>query len=113
MPWLADFSSNREEARFYWKKARRLGEIFYLYAPRCYGIVTTNLGPGLVFERIFNDDGTKSLRLSLHLKRHPEDAEHVLELLKRTLSTSDGNWTLVLQLSSPNFVVQKGKPATG
>ena len=59
MPWLADFSSNREEARFYWKKARRLGEIFYLYAPRCYGIVTTNLGPGLVFERIFNDDGTK------------------------------------------------------
>lgn len=109
MPWLADFSSNREEARFYWKKARRLGEIFYLYAPRCYGIVTTNLGPGLVFERIFNDDGTKSLRLGLHLKRHPEDAEHVLELLKELYQHLTETGLLFYSWSSPNFVVQKRK----
>ena len=98
------FFLQREEARFYWKKARRFGEIFYRHAPRCYGIVTTDRGPGLVFERILNDDGTESLRLGLYLEAYPEDAEHVSELLKELYQHLEATGLLFFK---------KGKTATG
>ncbi len=108
MPWLADFSSNRQEARIYWKKARRLGEIFYRHAPRCYGIVTTDRGPGLVFERILNDeDGTESLRLGLYLERHPEEAGHVFELLKELYRHLVTNKLFFYTWGSSHLIFQK------
>ena len=81
MPWLADFSSNREEARFYRTKALELGEEFYRFAPRCYGIVLTNLGPGLVFERIRNSDGSYAQPLGVFLRRFPEQARSLANLV--------------------------------
>lgn len=81
MPWLADFSSNREEARFYRTKALELGEEFYRFAPRCYGIVLTNLGPGLVFERVRNSDGSYAQPLGVFLRRFPEQARSLANLV--------------------------------
>ena len=81
MPWLADFSSNRDEARFYRKRAITLGEKFYDHAPRCYGIAITNLGPGLVFERIRNNDGSSSVRLDKFLTKNPGGVNHIITLL--------------------------------
>lgn len=91
MPWLADFSSNREEARFYRTKALELGEEFYRHAPRCYGIVLTNLGPGLVFERIRNSDGSYAEPLGDFLRRFPEQAERLAELVDRFVADLWGN----------------------
>jgi len=81
MPWLADFSSNREECRFYRIKARGLGEKFYKHAPRCYGIILTNLGPGLVFERIRDHNGEYSQRLDQFLHKNPDKVNQAMELL--------------------------------
>lgn len=91
MPWLADFSSNREEARFYRTKALHLGEGFYRHAPRCYGIVTTNLGPGLVFERIRNADGTYAESLETYVRKHPDQLDLLVALVDRFLAFLDGS----------------------
>lgn len=86
MPWLADFSSNREECQFYLTKAGQLGKNFYKYAPRCHGIVITNLGPGLVFERIRDFGGNYSERLDKFLGKYPEKIDHVMLLLATLFS---------------------------
>jgi len=107
MPWLADFSSNREEARFYRLKARNLGEAFYEHAPRCYGIVLTNLGPGLVFERIRDSDGNYSERLDKFLLKNPEKAHDVMELIERVYDYMVKHDLLLFSSNPDNFVIQQ------
>ena len=80
MPWLNSISCNKDEVRFYWKKARHMGEEVYQHAPRCFGVVMTNLGPGLVCERIRDHDGNFSERLGDFLIKRPEKGEHLLSL---------------------------------
>jgi hypothetical protein len=106
MPWLADFSSNREEARFYRRKALELGEEFYRHAPRCYGIVLTNLGPGLVFERIRNSDGSYAQRLDHFLKEHPENIQALLELIDDLFSFFIKEELYLFTSNPDNFLVQ-------
>lgn len=107
MPWLADFSSNREEARFYWESLCRLGEVFYRHAPRCYGAVDTTLGPGLVFERIRDHAGNYSETLKLFVKTHPGEIEHVLFLLDDLLASLLEKEIALLDWSTPNLLVRR------
>jgi len=81
MPWLADLSSNRDEAKFYQIKARNLGKQFYDHAPRFYGLTITNLGPGLVFERIRDADGRCSAQLDKFLEENPSKINYIITLL--------------------------------
>ncbi len=106
MPWMADFSSNREESRFYRITARKLGETFYEHASRCYGIVLTNLGPGLVFARIRDFDGNYSERLDKFLEKHPEKANHVMELIEQVYDHMLKLDLFLFTSNTDNFVIQ-------
>ncbi len=106
MPWLADFSSNREEAHFYRTKALELGEEFYRYAPRCYGIVLTNLGPGLVFERIRNSDGSYAQRLDNYAKEHPESFEFLFGLVDDLFTFLIEKELYLFTANPDNFLIQ-------
>ena len=106
MPWLADFSSNREEARFYRTKALELGEDFYRHAPRCYGIVLTNMGPGLVFERIRNSDGSYAESLENHIRKYPKRIDHLVSLIDNLLSWLRGNRLSIFTWDYRNLYVR-------
>lgn len=106
MPWQADFSSNREESRFYWKKARLLGEEFYRHALHCYGVVFTNLGPGLVFERLMDHDGNYSLRLDRIAGEKPEMVDKILALMDELQSFLLQNQLYIFTSDPDNLMVQ-------
>lgn len=106
MPWLADFSSNREEARFYWSRVNKIGDKFYLHGPHCFGIVQTNIGPGLVFERIRDTNGCYSERLDHYVQKNPEELGCLLSLVDK-LRAFLLDHELYLFTSNPdNFLVQ-------
>jgi len=107
MPWLADFSSNREESRFYHTMVRQLGENFYTHAPKCYGIVFTNLGPGLVFERIRDFDGNYSERLDKFLGKYPEKTDKVMLLLAKLYNYLNENALSIFCWNYENLVLRK------
>lgn len=107
MPWLADFSSNREEARFYLKSLCRLGEVFYRHAPRCYGAVATTRGPGLVFERIRDHAGDYSETLKSFVGTHSGEIEHALFLLDELLDELLEAGISLLDWSTPNLLVRR------
>jgi len=86
MPWLADFSSNREEAMFFLNEAQKLDANLLLHLPNCYGTIQTNLGQGLVFERIRNDDGGYSKQIDIFLKENPREVDCVLSLIDNLLA---------------------------
>lgn len=81
MPWLADFSSNREETRFYLNKAPKFEANLLLHLPHCYGIIQTNLGQGMVFERIKNYDGGYSQQIDIFLKDNKRDVDRLILLI--------------------------------
>ena len=81
MPWLADFSSNREEARFYLNKAPKFEANLLLHLPHCYGTIHTNLGQGMVFERIKNYDGGYSQQIDIFLKDNKRDVDRLILLI--------------------------------
>ena len=112
MPWLTGISCNGEESRFYWTKARKLGEKIYRHAPRCYGIVLTNLGPGLVLERIRDFDGRCSGRLDHYLRRYPEKKEHLLSLVEELISFFKAMDIFLLCWNFDNLLV-KQDPVNG
>jgi len=106
MPWLADFSSNREESRFYWSRVRKVGDIFYLHGPHCYGIVQTNLGPGLVFERIRDTNGSFSERLDYYVQKNPEELECLLSLVDKLRTFLLDQELYLFTSNADNFLVQ-------
>lgn len=85
MPWLADFSSNREEAIFFLNEVQKISANLLLHLPHCYGTIQTNLGQGLVFERIRNDDGGYSKRIDIFLRENPRETNRVLSLIDELL----------------------------
>ncbi len=107
MPWLADFSSNREEARFYRTQSRFLGEKFYHHAPRCHGILLTNLGPGLVFERLRDDDGNYSARMDSYLEENPGQINHVIRLIETLYKDMLQLEKLIFCWNKENLIVQQ------
>lgn len=109
MPWLADFSSNREEGRFYRTQSRVNNEKFYVHAPRCHGIALTNLGPGLVFERIRDDDGNYSARLDSYLEKYPEQINHVIRLIETLYEDMLQLEKLIFCWNKENLIVQQKK----
>lgn len=60
---LRYFDENWQEQRVYQKIQAAVGDAAYDLIPRCYGLVATDCGPGLVTEMIKDDDGRVSLSL--------------------------------------------------
>ncbi|WP_317929970.1 YrbL family protein [Halioxenophilus sp. WMMB6] len=57
------FDDNWQELRIYQQIERLVGEAAFQLIPRCFGMVDTNHGPGLVSEMITDSDGRVSLSL--------------------------------------------------
>ena len=108
MPWLIDFWSNREEARVYRSVALKIGEEFFEHAPRCYGIVMTNLGPGLVVERVSDEDGSFSQPIDVYVKNNPGKLKHALDLLEDLYDFLIKHDLVIYDWANPsNFLVRK------
>ncbi|MAR90275.1 MAG: hypothetical protein CML06_05250 [Pseudomonadales bacterium] len=60
---LASFDDNLEERRVMGQLDRRLGADIYAHVSHCYGMVDTDLGPGLVSELIRDSAGPIALSL--------------------------------------------------
>ena len=106
MRWLADFSSNREEARFYLNKVQKLGGNLLLHLPHCYGTVQTNLGQGLVFERIRNNDGGYSKQIDIFLKENQKEVDRVLLLIDDLLTHLLGAGHSLFAWNAENLLVK-------
>lgn len=112
MPWLHSLYCNKDEVRFYWKKARSIGEDVFLHAPRCFGIVKTNLGPGLVLERIRDRDGSYSERLGDFLLKRPGMRDHLLALVDELVAFFRER-DIILFCWNPDNVVVRQDPVIG
>lgn len=74
------FGQNREEYKYYKRLVRR--GIDWSRVARCYGWVETNLGKGLVFELVYDSDGTPSIKFQDYIERNGVNDEIKLELKK-------------------------------
>jgi hypothetical protein len=105
--WFADFSPNREELRFYCKQIRRIGERFYDHAPRFYGIVITDLGPGMVFERFCSPGSGSSQGLYDFLKDDPSRKDLTVSLVDELYKDLKEAGMRFFDWQSANLVVDK------
>lgn len=105
--WYADFSANREELRFYCKQINRIGERFYYHAPRFFGIVFTDLGPGMVFERFCFPGCESSQGLFRFLKENPSRKDLAVSLLDELYKDLKDAGLRFFDWHSANFVVHK------
>jgi len=100
---------SRREISFY-KKLARNNDIEYLYLPRYYGEVDTNLGNGFVVDTIVDHDGeiSKSLQWYLTQGARLKEFEMLLMDVYRYFYSN-----LIIfndDISAINVLVQKGSP---
>lgn len=99
--------SNQNNVEYKYYKYLERKKIDYFHIAQCYGWVDTNLGKGLVFEKIVNYDGsnTQSLRFCIQNKvLTKEQEEQLLDELKHYLIK---NTILFADATSVNVMCQK------
>lgn len=88
--------------------SQRLGEAFYAHAPRCYGVVETNLGKGPSFELIRDADGQASVRFSQYIVDTRCTAEHAMALIDRLYAFLVTNRIALFDVNLYNLLVRCG-----
>lgn len=73
----------------------------------CHYWINTNYGPGLVFERVMDDDGNPSPTLAEAIKGRKIDISDVSPMLKNLKDWAINNSIVVAELNSVNMMVQK------
>lgn len=114
--WRREYDNNADELRQLARLFRRIGPDAARHLPRCYGMVETDLGPGLVTDLVRDADGRVARNLlELILEGHgPEAFRDAFEEFGRFLTShavltrslldhnvsaarrEDGTWRLVL-----------------
>lgn len=84
---LKNFDDNWQEWLVYEKINSCVGEPAYKMIPRCFGLVDTNLGQGLVSEVIKDDDGLISISLKQYLWTKGFDLD-----LRKVLDNFEKKW---------------------
>ena len=87
--------------------AQRLGEVFYRFAPRCYGLVETNHGTGPCFEMIRDADGQCSTRLRDYINETCCTLEHALGLIEPLEAFVKVNQLALFDVNFNNLLVRK------
>lgn len=72
---LSAFDENEQEIRVFRRIDRYIGDAAYAYIPHFYGLVKTNLGPGVCSELIRDEDGGISITLKQYLWTHGRTTE--------------------------------------
>lgn len=67
---LSHFDENVQEVQVFRRIERYIGEAAYAYIPRFYGLVETNLGPGVCSELVRDENGGISVTLKQYLWVH-------------------------------------------
>lgn len=107
IPELTDTSPITFENYNYNKSLKKYGDVLLEVMPKCYGIHETNLGPGLVVDRIIYDEANQtSLSLGDFLRKNKSD-----ELIRDALSKFEKmiveNNISFCDPSYANFLVEK------
>ncbi|RBW66249.1 hypothetical protein DS893_05420 [Vibrionales bacterium C3R12] len=71
----------QNEMEFFYFRSLSLRKVPFLYLPRCYGWVETDLGRGLLFDRIVNDDGSPSQSITELMVQGKISKSEVVEIL--------------------------------
>tara|TARA_Y100001956_G_scaffold23157_2_gene22828 strand:+ start:1720 stop:2325 length:606 start_codon:yes stop_codon:yes gene_type:complete len=71
-----------EMESYYFGQLEKRG-VPFTYIPRCHGWINTSLGPGLVFDRVINEDGSPGKPLKEMLADGSISRDEALEVLKR------------------------------
>ncbi len=100
------YDENNRQWREHRKLARRLGLPWPRHLSRCYGLVRTDVGVGLVVERVANADGTSALNMEEYLRLHGLDARcrRALKELRRFLL---GRRVLLRDAAASNIVLRE------
>lgn len=96
---------NKLEFKYY----RLLNEknISYSNIPKCYGWIKTNMGNGLVFERIIDSNGENSKQLTFYLKNKILNDDMLTKLLNDLYNYLISNNVLFLDVATLNVLCQK------
>ncbi|OCL85819.1 YrbL family protein [Arcobacter porcinus] len=100
-------NNSQNELEYSYFKYLKNENISYDYITKFYGKVNTNLGEGLVFEKIFNYDGTKSLTVKEALQKKIISKEHFEELGKELRIYLFENNILFVDISLYNVLLQE------
>lgn len=73
----------------------------------CYYWVNTNFGPGLVFERVMDEDGSPSLSLADAVRNKVIGINDIAPMLEKLKGWAIKNSVVVAELNSVNMMVQK------
>lgn len=105
------YDENNRQWREHRKLARRLGLPWPRHLSGCYGLVRTDVGVGLVVERIVNADGSAALNMEEHLGRHGLDARcrRALKELRRFLIARR---VLLRDAAANNIVLREERDGT-
>ncbi|OCL97529.1 hypothetical protein AAX29_01889 [Aliarcobacter thereius] len=99
--------NSQNELEYSYFKYLKNEDIAYEYITKFYGKVNTNLGEGLVFEKIFNYDGTKSLTVKEAIHKKIISKEHFEELGKELRIYLFENNILFVDISLYNVLLQE------
>jgi hypothetical protein len=100
------YDENRGEYHELKKLQRKLGASMAEHFPRVHGLVRTDLGEGLVVDRILDPDGRTSLTLKNYIWLHGLD-DMCLRALEKFWSFLIRNRVMVRDPKPHNLVVQK------
>ena len=105
-------NNNQNELEFKYYKYLDTKDIKYSHITRCYGWVNTNLGKGLVFDRIVNFDGLTSKQLTYFLQNKLLSNNIEKELLSELKQYLNKNNILFTDIATLNVLcqeIEKGK----
>lgn len=71
----------QNEMEYFYFRSLSSRKVPFLYLPRCYGWVETDLGRGLLFDRIVNDDGSPSQNITELMVQGKISESEVAEIL--------------------------------
>jgi hypothetical protein len=100
------YDENRSEYRELRKLQRKLGTAMTEHFPQVHGLVKTDLGEGLVVDRILDSDGQTSITLKNHIWLHGLD-DACLRALEKFWSFLIRHRVMVRDPMPHNLVVQK------
>ena len=104
-----DFSESNTEKKYY--TFLKNNDASFDFIAKYYGVIETNMGEGLIFELISdnNDDVSKPLSVYFYKNDFPKEVDTLVEKLKKLKEYLINEKIIVKDLSFANILYQKSK----
>ncbi len=100
-------TNNQNELEYKYYKYLENKKVSFSNLSKCYGFIETNLGEGLVFERIRNYDRSTSLSLREYLQKKIFSCKEEKNLLNKLKNYLEINNILFVDATSVNILVKE------